>query len=376
MSLWRQLTHGVRNLIHRSRTHQEIADEVEQYFEEATAAWKERGLSDTEAKRAARLESGSMALAQEQVRAQGWEHTLTTMAADLRYAARQLRSHAGFTIVSVLTLGLGIGACTAILSVVNPILFKPLPYPDPARILMIWNTFHGARSEVSFGTYRELNERSRSFEALTVFEPWQTVLAGNAQPERIQGQSVSASFFRVLGVAPFLGRDFLPSEDTFRGPRVVILSFRMWQRMGGDRTILEHPIKLAGDNYSVIGVMPASFENVLAPSTELWSLEQYDTRQLAGNFNSWEWGNHLHIAGRLKAGIDRTQAMKDLSRIAGTPTAEFPRPRWASGPRSDRGLAAERSHVQRSAGPLRCLGRSNAGFADRVRQRHQSAAGA
>src|SRR5208283_1537878 len=114
---------------------------------------------------------------------------------DLRYALRQLRRNPGFTCTAIVILGLGIGASTAIFSAVNPILLKPLPYPHASRIMMIWNTYHGARAEVAFGTYRELAQRSRSFEALAVFEPWQPTLAGNTQPERLNGQSVSASYF-------------------------------------------------------------------------------------------------------------------------------------------------------------------------------------
>lgn len=331
MSLWRQLTHGLGSLINRSRTDQAITDEVEQYFEEATAAWIARGLSVEDAKRAARLESGNTTTVQEQVRSYGWENAFRTIAADLRYATRQLRSNAGFTVVSVLTLALGIGASTAILSVVNPILFEPLPYPHPGRILMIWNTSHGARSEIAFGTYRELAERNRSFAAVAVFEPWQAAMTGGVQPERLEGQSVSASFFRVIGIAPFLGRDFLPSEDVFNGPRVVILSDGLWQRrFRGDRAIIGHQIKLADDNYTVVGVMPRSFTNVLSPSAEIWTPLQYDTRDITTHFDTWVWGNHLHMVGRLKPGISRDQAVHEVAQIARTPWAEFPRPRSAS----------------------------------------------
>ena len=330
MSLWRQLTHGLRSLIHRTRADQDVADEVEQYFEEATAASMARGLSAEEAKRAARLESGNMTAVREQVRSYGWENAVRITAADIRYAVRQLCSNAGFTIVCVCTLALGIGASTAIFSAVNPILFQPLPYPHAGRILMIWNTFHGARSEIAFGTWRELAERNRSLDALAIFEPWQPAMTGAARPERIEGQSVSASFFRVLGVAPVLGRDFRAGEDVFNGPRVVILSDGLWrQHFHGDRAILGHPVKLDDDYYTVIGVMPPAFENVLSPSAALWTPMQYDTRQIATQFDTWAWGNHLHMAGRLKPGISKDQAVHEFGQIARTPWAEFPRPRWA-----------------------------------------------
>ncbi len=230
MSLWRQFSYGLRGLIHRSVKDSDADDEVRQYFEETVAAWQARGLSAEDARRAARLELGNPTVVREQVRSYGWENALRTFASDLGYAARQLRSHPGFTIVSVLTLALGIGASTAIFSAVDPILFRPLPYPHAGRILTIWNTYQGARSELSFGTYLELAQRSRSFESMTIFEPWQPALTGGEQAERLEGQSVSASFFHVLGVAPVLGRDFLPSEDVFNGPRVVILSDRLWRR--------------------------------------------------------------------------------------------------------------------------------------------------
>ncbi|HEX5235902.1 MAG TPA: ABC transporter permease [Silvibacterium sp.] len=331
MSLWRQLTHGLRGLAHRKQRDGEADDEVLHYLEEATAAWKSRGLSDEEAKRAARLEVGNITAVEEEVRSYGWENKVRTFVSDLRFAARQLRNHPGFTVVCILTLALGIGASTAIFSAINPILFKPLPYPHPGRVLMIWCTSQGSRWEVSFGSYRELAARSHSFDATAIFEPWQPALTGASQPERLEGQSVSAEFFRVLGVAPVLGRDFLASEDTFNGPRVVILSDSIWHRVfHGDPAILGRAVRLSDDNYTVVGVMPRDFENVLAPRAEVWTPAQYDPRQLVTDLNGWGWGEHLRMVGRLKAGVSRRQATQELSKIASTPWPQFPRPRWAS----------------------------------------------
>lgn len=331
MALWRQLTHGFRNLFRKATSDQDVADEVRQYLEEATAAGIARGLSADEARRAALREIGSTTSTQEQVRSYGWENLLRGFAADLRYAARQLAANPGFAIVSVITLALGIGASTAIFSAVNPILFKPLPYPHPNRITMIWSTYQGDRSPLAFGTYRELAARNHSFDALAVFEPWQPTMTGGTHPERLDGQDVSFSFFRAIGISPVLGRDFQLSEDTFQGPKVVILGDSLWRRLfNADPAIVGHQIKLDGDLYTIIGVMPRGYENVLLPSAQIWTPMQYDTRQIATSFDTVEWGNHLRMIGRLKAGVSREQGLQELNEIAHTPWPQFPRPNQAS----------------------------------------------
>lgn len=339
MSILRQLTHGLRGLFRRSARDAEIGEEVRQYFDEAVAAYRDRGLSEDEAHRAAVIEWGNPDHAAEQVRAFGWENALRTVVADLRFAARQLRRNPGFTIVSAVTLALGIGASTAIFSAVDPVLFRPLPYPHPSRILMIWNTWQGARSELAFGTWRELAQRSHSFESTAIFEPWQPAMTGGTEPERLDGQSVSAGFFDVLGTAPALGRDFRVSEEGPNAPKLVILSDRLWRRLfRADPAILGRAVKLDGDAYTVIGVMPRTFEDVLAPTTALWTTDRYDASQLTREFNSWEWGNHLRMVGRLRPGVTRTQAIQELNQIARTPWPQFPRPRWAA---LNRGLIAD-----------------------------------
>jgi len=231
------------------------------------------------------------------------------MLADLQYAARRLWSAPGFTAITVLTLSVGIGATTAIFSAVNPILFEPLPYPRADRIAMIReNGRDGSRNDGTFGVYRELAARARSFDAIAVLKPWQPTLTGADQPERFEGQRVSAKYFRVLGVSPIIGRDFEPSDDRLDGPNVVVLSDALWRRrFAGDRTIVGRQIALDGDSYSVIGVMPGGFENVLAPSAELWASLQYDMSQ------GRAWGHHLRTVGRLQPGIGVDRASRELN---------------------------------------------------------------
>jgi putative ABC transport system permease protein len=311
MSLWRQLTRGLRVLTHRKAADQDVADEVQHYLEQATAAHTARGLSPGEAARAARLELGSVVSVREQVREVGWENAVETLLADLRFAARRLRAESVFTVVTVLTVALGIGATTAIFSAVNPILFEPLPYPDAGRIVTISEIgSDGSRNDGTFGMYRGLAERARSFEALAVFKPWQPTMTGPDQPERFDGQRVSADYFRCLGVSPRLGRDFQKADDRLNGPNVVILGDRLWRRrFGGDRTIIGRQITLDDSSYAVAGVMPKGFENVLAPSAELWAPLQYDMSQ------GRAWGHHLRMVGRLRPGVGVRQAAREVDMV-------------------------------------------------------------
>ena len=332
MSIWRQLAHGLRSLVHREAADLAIRDEVKQFLDEAVAELVAGGVSPEEARRTVRLRYGTPQAAREELRSFGWENTVTSVLADLRYGARLLRRTPGFTTVVVLTLGLGIGAATAIFSAVSPVLFEPLAYPHAERILSIANhSAEGAPVPVTFGTYRELVERSRAFEALSVFKPWQptATATGNGEPERLHGQRVSASFFKVLGVAPALGREFDASDDRRGGPDVVVLSHGLWRRrFGGDSTIIDRYVALDGATFRVLGVMPREFENVPPHPAQVWSLLQYDAS--LPSFDGREWGHHLNMVGRLRTGVDADVARDELERIAANPIPERARPPWAS----------------------------------------------
>ena len=316
-------------LLRRNQMEEQLEKELRFHVEQHTADLIARGVGIQEARRQARLALGGPEQVKEECRDVRGTRWLEDFAQDLRYALRTLRQRPGFTAVSVLTLALGIGASTAIFSAVNPILFEPLPYPHAARIMMIWYAgADGSRASQAFGTYRELAERSRSFEAIAVMKPWQPTLTGPAEPERFEGQRVSASYFHVLGVTPALGRDFDPADDRLNGPDVAILSNGLWQRrFHGDGTIVGREVTLNDKLYTVIGVLPVGFENVLAPSAEIWSLLQYDAILPA---QGREWGHHLRMVGRLRSGMGTDQASQELNQIAHAPVPEFPRQPWAS----------------------------------------------
>ncbi len=311
MSLWRQLARGVRVLVNRSATDGQVADEVQHYLEAATAANVARGMPPNEALRAARLELGGTTQAKEQVRGYGWENAVESTLSDLRYTLRGLRQSPGFTAITVLTLAVGTGATTAIFSAVNPILFESLPYPNADRVAMIWETSpEGARSDGTFGMYRGLVAGSRSFDAMAAFKPWQPTLTGADQPERLNGQRVSASYFRVLGIPPRLGRDFEPAEDRQNGANVIVVSDRLWRlRFAADPSIIGTQVTLDEQRFVVAGVMPNDLENVLDPDTELWAPLQYDMSQ------GRAWGHHLRLVGRLRPDVSVEQATRELTAL-------------------------------------------------------------
>jgi|SRR5579859_379665 len=255
---------------------------------------------------------------------------MTGFLQDLRYALRQLRKSPAFAGTAIVILAVGIGGTTAIFSTLNPILFERLPYPNPNQVVTIWSSNDGIREPQTFHTYRELAERNHSFECVAVMKPWHPTLAGTGEPERLEGQQVSAAYFRTLGVAPALGQDFRSSDDVHNGPKLVILSAGLWRRrFGGDKTIIGRPVRLDDTNYTVLGVMAPAFENVLSPTAEVWSLLQYDTTNIT-SLETREWGHHLRMIGRTLPGTRLDKARADLAWIAKTPVSEFPRARWAS----------------------------------------------
>ena len=328
MSLWRQISRGLRALTQRPTVDRELDDEVRDYFERARAELDLDGLSEREAARVARLRVGDASKCREEIRSYGWENVVETTLGDLRLALRGLAHSPIFAAVGILTLALGIGASTAIFSAVVPILVSPLPYPEADRIVMISDRdVDGARMDVTYGTYEEIVARSRSFDGLAVADAWRPALAGGGEPERLNGDRVSASYFRVLGVAPALGRDFETSDDLPRGPRVAIVSSGLAKRRYGSAiAIHSQPILLDGDEYTVIGVMPAGFENVLSPAVEIWAPRQYRTQ---APFASAEWGHHMRMVGRLAPGVSVDQAEREMLTIAESPWDDFSRPLWA-----------------------------------------------
>src|SRR5215469_12041625 len=199
------------------------------------------------------------------------------IARDLRYALRQLRKSLGFMVVAVITLTLGIGANTAIFSVVNAVLLRPLPYPKADQLVMVWeqNPHRGwFENIVSGDNFLDGRKQNQVFAGIAAFESNFFNITGNRQAEEIAGERVSTNLFSVLGVQPFRGRLFLPGENT-EDKTAVILSYGLWQqRYGGDPDLVGQQISLNGVSYPVVGILPPTFSDdyssSFAPHSQLW----------------------------------------------------------------------------------------------------------
>src|SRR5919197_470644 len=244
---------------------------------------------------------------------------MQTLWHDLRYGFRILLKRPGFAAVAVLTLALGVGVNTAIFSVVDAVLLRPLPYPQSDRLVMLWTTMRSQgipTSGSALPDYREWRDRCRSFEGLAGFYYSDFNLAGGgAEPERAQGARVTANLFQVLGVRPALGRAFLPEEEQFGRHHVVILSHGLWQRRyGGDPEVVGRAVSVGGEAYTVVGVMPegaAFFDN--QPAVELWTPISFAPGDNMDSRNNY----FVYLVGRLKDGVSVEQAQAEVSAIAG-----------------------------------------------------------
>jgi predicted permease len=232
-------------------------------------------------------------------------------ARDMAYAVRVLRRNAGFTAAVVLTFALGIGCTSAIFSLVNGMLLRPLPYQEPSRLVVLWerNASRGAdRNVVSVQNFEAWRDRARSFSSVAALVPAPMTLAGSPT-ERMTGAQVSASYFGLLGVRPMLGRDFAPGDESNGGAPVTMLSNALWRtRFGADPAVVGRTIVLDDHPYLVIGVMPASFD----PPHFGWMAEQPFWLPFAPTADNRSWGRVLHVVARLKPGVSIESARAEM----------------------------------------------------------------
>jgi putative ABC transport system permease protein len=243
---------------------------------------------------------------------------------DLRHGLRMLAANPGYTATALGTLIMGIGASTAIFSVVNAVLLRPLPYPDPDRIAAIWGvSAQGSRSSLSESTFLEYRDHTHAFESLATYNGAGFTFTNVRNPERIRGARVSAAFFDVLRVRPLLGRTFQPGEDTEGRDTTVILGYGLWQRrFGADPTIVGQTISMNTRPYTVIGVLPPDFEfsvpGIFRPA-ELWT-----PAALSRANDATRRGNYLRVIARLQPGATLAQAQADLDAMNAAIQREHP----------------------------------------------------
>jgi putative ABC transport system permease protein len=276
MPLTAHLSSLFRNLFRKSRADRELDDEVRAYMRELAGEKVRSGMRGEEARRAAAIELGGLEQVKEAVRDVRRGHMLDQLLQDIRYAARTLRKNLGFAAVAVLALALGIGANTAMFSVVYGILLRPLPYPDADRIAVIymhWLPWDNPRGNMSMADFLDWKSQATSFEEPSLYATagQRFDLTGNGASEQVYGASATAGFFTTLRALPILGRTFLPGEDRPGSARVAVIGASLWQRrFGGRADVLGQPITLNGVPCSVVGVMPAGFHFPLADS-EVWT---------------------------------------------------------------------------------------------------------
>jgi putative ABC transport system permease protein len=250
-----------RNLSDKESVDQELTEELRAHVDLLTDQKIREGLEPEAARRAALLEIGGLEQVKERVREVRMGRPLDDLSQDLRYALRGLRKHRAFTAVAVITLALGIGANTAIFTVINTVLLRPLPYENPDQLVVLTETVSDRPVGVSYQNFVDWRTQNSVFENVTALRPRESFnLTGAGDSERLQGRLVSANFLSTLGIKPIRGRDFLADDDQPNAAPVAIISHALWQRrFGADESITGKQVTLNGQEFTVIGITPANF---------------------------------------------------------------------------------------------------------------------
>ena len=315
MTLWNRLDSWMRATLHRSRMESEMDSELRFHIEAYAEDLVRTGVLRQEAMRRARLEFGGIDRAKEECREARGANIMETLLQDLCYGARMLRKNPGFTAVAVLTLALGIGANTAIFSLVNGILLRPLPFATPQNLVSITGTYPK-------GAFVAMREEMQSFDAAAYFEGHEFNLTGRGEPLRLSSVLVSAEFFSVLGVRPELGHPFYPGDDKAGQDNYVVLSDALWQqRFASDPSIIGRSIELEGVSRQVVGVMPAEFR-FPSTKTQVWIPLHSDPRDTIDHWAS----DFMTIIGRLRSGSTINQARTEIRMFQSRVFKLFPWP--------------------------------------------------
>ncbi len=323
MRLLHHLRSLFRNLTGKRRIEAQLTDEMRSYVELLTQRNMKQGMNKEDAQRAALVKVGGVEQVKERVREGRAGFAIETLFSDVRYALRSLLKRPGFTLTAVVALGLGIGANTAIFSVINGVLLRSLQYANPDRLVMVWERFAqnpDHQNVVAPANFLDWQKRSRSFDKIAAVWDARLNFTGSGDPIEVPAQLVSAGFFPALGVQPVIGRWLTEDEDRPGATLVAVLSHRLWQeRFGGNPAVVGQQVTISGRSYTITGVMPPGF-HFLNDQVQVWkplALDPaVDQRKTSGRF--------LRCVARLAPGVTLEQAQAELNVIARQLEQQYP----------------------------------------------------
>jgi predicted permease len=316
--------HRLLGLFQKRRRDAEIAEEIQQHLGLLTERNIAAGMSPNEARNAALRQFGGVEQIKETVRDQRVWMWAEEFLRDGRFGARMLAKAPGFTAVAILTLALGIGANTAILSVIDSVLLKPLPYPNADRLVILRehvrrSGYEHDQEAVTPGDFSDWSKHNTTFAGMAGIAPRSFDLTGTGEPVQIDGEAVSASLFALLQVEPFIGRALHPEEAQHGTGRLAILGYSLWAtRFASDPQVVGRSILLDGSNYLVVGVMPKNF-HFPDPDDQLWVPLALSPQEMASRSV-----NSLRVVGRLKPNASLAQAQSEMDTLTQELAREYP----------------------------------------------------
>lgn len=330
--IWlRILAARIASLFRRSQRESDLDIELTSHLDALIAENIRRGMNPEQALRDARREFGGVEQTKELYREQRGFPLLETLAQDLRFGLRMLAKNPGFASVAILTLALGIGANTAIFSVVKAVLLRPLPFKDPVRLVRVNESVeHGGRSPVAYPNYLDWRAQNHSFEEMAAYADCEMILGGSEKAERVYCEQASDTYFPLLGVSAYLGRTFSPEEDsTPMKHAVALIGYGLWERrFGSDPGIIGKMIRLNDYNFSIVGVLPKGFLGY-SDSAEIWipmTMRDATWPQTAQYDFLHNRDIHYHkVLARLKPGITLANAQADMETIAAQLAKAYPK---------------------------------------------------
>lgn len=327
MRLWSHARCWVRAILRLSRTESDMDAELRFHIDAFTEDLVHSGMPSEEAMRRARLEFGSIERAKEECRHARGINVVETLIQDLRYALRASRRSLGFTAVAVPTLALGIGATTAIFSIIKAVILQPLPFRQPGKLVHIWEGHeHYHRGDQAYfstvrpGTFYDWRAQSQSFESISAYRSRSMLLMGNKRADLVSAQDVYHQFFETLGTPAILGRTLQAADYDAGAAHVVVISNAMWiRRFGDDPGAIGRRISLDGESYEIVGVMPAGFYPTPGGYPELWTPHWANQGE---KDDRTTWG--LVTVARLKPGVTWERAQTELDVVSARMSEDHP----------------------------------------------------